>query len=175
MLLVLFVLSKLARRHTRFPATPAAVTCDSVLTCAPASAAGGLTPTMAAAVVKLIGPDMPTSGLHVSLEAVARRMPKRLAIHLVDGLTHGRLASHAAPAGGCAPQLTTLASAGCLQACACTAHAARLHFAVSAVFTARLVQHHAGGHASEGSQGEGAPARLKSGTSRRWTGRAERR
>ena len=35
-----------------------------------ASAAVGLTPTMAAAVVKLIGPDMPTSGLHVSLETV---------------------------------------------------------------------------------------------------------
>ena len=35
-----------------------------------ASARVGLTPTMAAAVVKLIGPDMPTSGLHVSLETV---------------------------------------------------------------------------------------------------------
>ena len=42
-----------------------------VLSCALAGAAGGRTPTMAAAVVKLIGPDMPTSGLHVSLETVA--------------------------------------------------------------------------------------------------------
>ena len=36
-----------------------------------ASSAGGLA-RMAAAVIKLIGPDMPTSGLHVSLETVVK-------------------------------------------------------------------------------------------------------
>ena len=63
-----------------------------------ASARVGLTPTMAAAVVKLIGPDMPTSGLHVSLETVSTHVEKVMATQRC-GWSHGRVASHAALAG----------------------------------------------------------------------------
>eukprot|EP00964_Phaeocystis_antarctica_P035365 scaffold20186_cov69-Phaeocystis_antarctica.AAC.3 len=71
------LLPKLAAGHrpTKLFSCYATACCDSlrppVLSCVLAGAAGGRTPTMAAAVVKLIGPDMPTSGLHVSLETVA--------------------------------------------------------------------------------------------------------
>ena len=60
-----------------------------------ASARVGFTPTMAAAVVKLIGPDMPTSGLHVSLETVSTHVEKVMATQRC-GWSHGRVASHAA-------------------------------------------------------------------------------
>ena len=53
---------------------------------------------MAAAVVKLIGPDMPTSGLHVSLETVSTHVEKAMATQRC-GWSHGRVASHAALAG----------------------------------------------------------------------------
>ena len=72
------------------------------------TAAVGLSPTMAAAVVKLIGPDMPTSGLHVLLETVSTHVEKATATHLMG--------SHAALADGRPPQLATLASLACLHA-----------------------------------------------------------